>query len=166
MRCASRSSSHIDHRCTQVRLSPTCTALTQTMGRSSKHPDKTTNSATKRLVHTELLRHTKTKANVLKTLTVLNDAGVLTPGIVAPDASLTAQRGRHSIRTSANTAANIDTPYGRVVQQLHIGTDELKYWDYVHPLAFLYCLTERSSALGDIMAQCIGDGTKPLTVVI
>ena len=76
-------------------------------------------------MHTELLRHSKTKVCVLKTLTVLNDAGVLTPGIVAHDASLTAQRGRYSIRTSANTAANIDTPYGRVVQQLHICTDEL-----------------------------------------
>ena len=52
------------------------------------------NSATKRRVHTELLRHTKTKVGVLKTLTVLSDAGVLTPGIVELDASLTAQRGR------------------------------------------------------------------------
>ena len=138
----------------------------QTRLRTSKKGRTTINSATKRRVHTELLRHTKTKVGVLKTLTVLNDAGVLTPGIVADDASLTAQRGRHSIRSSANTAANIDTPYGRVVQQLRIGTDELEYWDYVHPLAFLYCLTERSSALGDIMDQCIGDGTRPLSVVI
>ena len=136
------------------------------MTRTSKHGGTTINSATKRRVHTELLRHTKTKVGVLKTLTVLSDAGVLAPGIVELDASLTAQRGRYSIRASANTAANIDTPYGRVVQQLRIGTDELEYWDYVHPLAFLYCLTERSSALGDIMAQCIGDGTKPLSVVI
>ena len=136
------------------------------MTRTSKRGVTAIEGVTKPRVHTELLRHSKTKVCVLKTLTVLNDAGVLTPGIVAHDASLTAQRGRYSIRTSANTAANIDTPYGRVVQQLRIGTDELEYWDYVHPLAFLYCLTERSSALGDIMDQCIGDGTKPLNVVI
>ena len=105
---------------------------------------------------------------MLKTLTVLNAEGVLAPGVVADDASLTKQRGRHSIRQSAKKAANIKTPYGRVVQQLQIDTDEFKEfnWDYVHPLALLYCLTERSSALGDIMIQCIGDGTKPLSVVI
>ena len=122
--------------------------------------------AKKQELHNELLRHAKSKFGVLRTLAVLNDAGVLAPGVVAHDVSATAQRGRHAIRASANAAAKIETPYGRVVQQLHINTDELEYWDYVHPLALLYCLTDRSSALGDVMAQCIGDGTKPLTVVI
>ena len=63
---------------------------------------------------------------MLKTLTVLNAEGVLAASVVADDASLTKQRGRHCIRQSAKKAANIETPYGRVVQQLHIGTDELK----------------------------------------
>ena len=138
------------------------------MGRTSKH-GKTNDAIAKQRVqrvHADLLPYCKTTACVLKTLTVLNAEGVLAPSVEADDASLTKQRGRHSIRQSAKKAANIETPYGRVVQQLHIGTDELKYWDYVHPLALLSCLTERSSALGDIMTQCIGDGTKPLSVVI
>lgn len=138
------------------------------MGRTSKHgkPKDVVEKHRVQRVHASLLPHCKTKACVLKTLTVLNAEGVLAAGVVADDASLTKQRGRHCIRQSAKKAANIETPYGRVVQQLHIDTDELKYWDYVHPLALLYCLTERSSALGDIMTQCIGDGTKPLSVVI
>ena len=83
------------------------------MGRTSKHGKTKDADAKHRLqrVHADLLLHCKTKACVLKTLTVLNAEGVLAAGVVADDASLTKQRGRHCIRQSAKKAANIETPY-------------------------------------------------------
>ena len=85
------------------------------MTRTSKRGVTTKAVARTQHVHKELLRHSKTKSCVLKTLAALNSAGVLTPGVVAHDVSATAQRGRHAIRVSANADAKIETPYGRVV---------------------------------------------------
>jgi hypothetical protein len=66
---------------------------------------------------------------------------------------------RRSLTSAAKEHARANTPYGRVVQSCDLGVPKLKSWEYCHPLAYLHYISTLTGAFGQVMRECIPEGT-------
>ena len=104
-----------------------------------------------------------TKTSIVDTLKVLADAGLIKDVDGVGDASL---RDLKRKLTDASTVhGNVDTPYGKVIQKVKLDAKGLNYWEYMHPMAFLYYCSSLSHSFAAMM-RSISDGTTPLRIVI
>ena len=62
---------------------------------------------------------------------------------------------RGDLQRASKFHADAMTPYGRVIQVMHLGLRSLRKWEYIHPLALLHYLSVLSPAFGDIMLDSV-----------
>ena len=72
---------------------------------------------------------------------------------------------RKDLMTAAGRHANTHTPYGNVVQQMHLGLHDTPVLDYVNPFAYLYHLTAVSDSFATMMADSMS-GTRPMKLIM
>ena len=73
---------------------------------------------------------------------------------------------RREAQSAIEEHALADTPYGRVVQRLDLGTPALCQWEYVNPFAYLYHLTRMSKGFSELMTATLGSAQGPLRIVL
>ena len=93
-----------------------------------------------------------TKTGLAKALTTLQGAGLL--NVSDTEVSL-----RKALTNASTDHADAVTPYGRVVQKRYIGVPGLDYWEYCHPLAWMYYVSTLTITFGQMLSACIQDGT-------
>ena len=104
------------------------------------------------------------KASVARVLSILNDEGLLAAGMVTSGSNQTRKRLSKAVEDTASTP----TPFGTVVQQMTLDRASPSSpfsWDFIHPMALLYCLSTISSALARLMSNIVADG-KTLRIVL
>lgn len=96
----------------------------------------------------------QSRAAIINTLELLKRNGQLAAG--ATKRQLAAAAAHH---------ANHDTPYGKVVQRVHLGLPKLEYLDIVHPFALMFYLCQLSVAFASMMYECARSGN-PVRLVV
>ena len=99
-----------------------------------------------------------TKTGMCKALTTLQDCGLLCTND-------SVRKLRRTLEEATVAHGRMDTPYGKVIQQVDLRIPGVPLWDYCHPLAYLHYISGLNSAFGEIMQSCIEPG-KPATVLL
>lgn len=76
-----------------------------------------------------------TKTSVARILSILHDAGNLHGDINGEHSDRSLKRG---LTQASEDYGKSQTPYGKVVETMHLGVAGLEYWEYVNPFAYLY----------------------------
>ena len=117
-----------------------------------------------RRVHRDILQQgTASKTGLAQTLTALYRAGM-----IGADALGGSEKNvKRKLREAIEVHANADTPYGKVVKQMHLGLEGLPHgkWDYCCPMALMYHLCRISDSFSRIMHGCSTPGV-PMRLVL
>jgi hypothetical protein len=98
-----------------------------------------------------LIQGSTSKSALANTLHVLHEEGMLNI-----DGDHTVDSFRKNLQHAAeDTAKNACTPYGHILQKMHIGHKQLREWEFVHPFAYLSQLTKCSAAFASLMRDAI-----------
>ena len=91
------------------------------------------------------------KTGLVNMLEKLNTLGMLSSAMLG-------NQSKSTIRTEFQKATEFSgkylTPYGRVVQQMELQVAELRYWEFIHPMAYLHLLCKMSREMFQLMATC------------
>ena len=104
-----------------------------------------------------VVHSSQTKTALVNTLTTLRDAGELE--------GFDGVNLRNAVAQSVTEHVNVDTPYGKVIQTVHLDAPKLKYLDVCSPLALLYYLGMLSVTFAEIMHDLCRSG-RPLRLII
>lgn len=102
------------------------------------------------------------KSDLTTALHALHTAGWLTHKV---DKLKTGRRVKAAITAAVAEHTNANTPYGTVLQHMTLPLPKLPKWQFAHPLALLYYISQISSEMGDMMAHAATDGS-PEEIVI
>ena len=120
-------------------------------------------SAKRSRVQRELLSDGScTRGALVSCLQKLQSAGLLKGDLGKGSRSA----ARREAQSAIEEHALADTPYGRVVQRLDLGTPALCQWEYVNPFAYLYHLTRMSKGFSELMTATLGSAQGPLRIVL
>jgi hypothetical protein len=78
-----------------------------------------------------------------------------------------ARRVRRDLSVAQRHHAQALTPYGPLIQRMHLPAAQLKRWEHSRPLALLHYLSTLSNAFGTIMSECVdaaADGALHLNI--
>ena len=109
----------------------------------------------------ELAQHAVTRTGLADTLATLHKRGLLADDVMqgAGAASL-----RRKIHEGMKAHAEAMTPYGKLTQQMDLGTPQLAKWSYCHPLALVHYLSSISVYFADLMRSVVVD--RPLRIIL
>lgn len=105
-------------------------------------------------------RATCPKAAIARILQTLHEEGLLAPGVASTD-GVSATKCRLS-RLSSDLA-NRSTPFGKLIQSIQASTLRI---EVIHPMALIFALSEESPKFRALMLSIIGDGRRPLRIVL
>ena len=112
-------------------------------------------------MHRTLVQH-GTKTSLATVIDTLANAGWLAR--TALD-TIAVMPTKTRLTTAANKHAKAMTPYGPVMQQMHIGLPILPRWTYIHPLALVYYIGSISITFARMMRDCCVIGV-PCNIII
>lgn len=109
----------------------------------------------------ELVAHGLTKTAIAHTVSTLRKAGMLREEFEEViESSL-----KRQFTTASRIHATTVTPYGPLVQAIHLGAEGLPSWEYLNPFAFLYHLSAVSAGFANVMRSVCVDG-RPLRIIL
>ena len=134
------------------------------MGKKVGQPLSVPEAAAKRVKVEQKLLSTGacTRGGLIACLAHLEEVGLLVEGACGS----TGRQMRREVQRAIESHSRAKTPYGTVVQTMDLGTKELQRWEYVNPFAYLYHLTSISPPFAELMSECIGNGSKPLRLIL
>ena len=72
---------------------------------------------------------------------------------------------RRQLQRAAIEHSRVHTHYGYVIQQLDLGHDDLRFWEYCNPFAWLYYISTLNNEFGQVMRDYLRPG-RPMTIAI
>jgi hypothetical protein len=103
------------------------------------------------------------KAAIARVLNTLHEEGLLIDGVVEktdPEAT------RKELSKLGVEMANRSTPFGKVIQSMHLETTPAIDMGFLHPMALVYYLSQISKAFGDLMSDVIAKCGNKLRIVM
>jgi hypothetical protein len=70
------------------------------------------------------------------------------------------------VLSECHAAAETNTPFGTVVQQMDLGADGYRQWPYIHPLALLWFLSTRSPEFGVLVESMLDNCSKKFLDIV
>jgi len=104
------------------------------------------------------------KSTLARILCTLHAEGFLADGLV--DDGDSEEHVRKSIAAAARGLGTQATPFGPVVQEMTLNTTPPFTWQYIHPVALVYSLSQASPGFATMMGNCIDASSGPLGIVL
>ncbi len=108
-------------------------------------------------------RASSPKAAIARVLNTLHEEGLLVDGVVEHN---TPEATRKDLSKLGVDMANRSTPFGKVIQSIHLETTPAIDMEFLHPMALVYYLSQISKAFGDLMYEVIAKHGRHLRIVM
>ena len=102
------------------------------------------------------------KTSLVEALHLLHGQGLLDKSIDLTSKSST----RRALQRAAEEHSKVETPYGPVIQQMHLGIPNLEYLDYANPFALLSYMCSLSADFMSIMATSLSNNIGNIVIYI
>jgi hypothetical protein len=133
------------------------------MKRGSASTDPAIDKRRRMGVERELLSNGHvTRGALVECLLAFQDAGLLS----ADMGSMSKASLKLEVQGAIEHHSRTMTPFGTVIQSMDLGTEGLKDWQHINPLAYLYHLSSISKSFATMMKDCIKDPATPLRLIL
>ena len=135
-------------------------------GGKSKHES----NENKKLISGEMRAHLAaigqtSKSGLARVLHVMQEQGIVQhEGSDDHRTGKSLRTERRKITHAVNRIAEIDTPYGRIIQSMDIGLE--KSWEFIHPFKLMYYLTTVSESFASMFHDAVTRAHGKLRLIV